>query len=168
MGHSNRSLEEFLAALRAHGIGQLVDIRRFPSSRRYPHFHGAALAAALAAEGIRYVHMGELGGRRRPTPGPSPNQGWRSPGFRAYADHMLTPEFAQAVRRLLALARERPTVVMCAEAAYARCHRLLLADYLTAQGVEVRHILDARRWRPHVLTPFARVEGGRLTYPSLV
>jgi len=145
-----------------------VDIRSFPSSRRHPHFNAEALAAALAAQGLDYLHLPELGGRRQPGVGPSPNQGLRSPGSRAYADHMLTPQFAAAVQRLLALARERPTAVMCAEAAYARCHRLLLADYLTAQGVEVRHILDARRWQPHRLTPWARVEGGRLTYPSLL
>ncbi|MDW8009315.1 MAG: DUF488 domain-containing protein [Chloroflexota bacterium] len=161
-------MEDFLAALKGHGIGLLVDIRSFPSSRRHPHFNAEALAAALAAEGIRYLHMRELGGRRRPSRGPSPNEGWRSPGFRAYADHMLTSEFAEAVRRLLELAQERPTAVMCAEAAYARCHRLLLSDYLVAQGVEVRHILDARRWRPHSLTPFARAEDGRVVYPTML
>lgn len=81
---------------------------------------------------------------------------------------MLTPEFASAVQRLLDLAREQPTAIMCAEAAYVRCHRLLVADYLTARGIEVRHIVDARRWQPHRLTPFARVEGGRVTYPALL
>ncbi len=143
-----------------------MDIRRFPSSRRYPHFGGDVLARALARAGVDYLHLPEMGGRRHPSPGPSPNAGLRSPGFRAYADHMLTEEFACAAARLLALAREAPTAIMCAEAAYARCHRLLVADYLTAQGVEVRHILDARRWQPHRLSPMARVEGGRVTYPA--
>ncbi len=168
IGHSTRTLGEFIAALRAHEVGRVVDIRRFPSSRRHPHFTRDALSAALAASGMDYVHLEALGGRRRPAPGPSPNTGWRSAGFRAYADHMLTDEFAAAIERLLALARERPTAIMCAESAYTRCHRLLVADYLTAQGTEVRHILDEGRWQAHRLTPFARVEGGRVTYPALL
>lgn len=168
VGHSNRRLEEFLELLEDHGIALLVDIRRFPSSRRHPHFQAEALAVALARRGLDYLHLEPLGGRRRGLGPHSPNGGLRSPGLRAYADHMLTPEFREAVDRLLALAGARATAVMCAEAYYARCHRLLLADYLTSQGVEVRHILDRGRWEPHSFSPSARVTEAGVLYPALL
>jgi len=157
-----------VAALLAHGVRCVVDIRRWPTSRRYPHFSREHLAWALPARGIAYLHLPPLGGRRGPPRPDSPNTGWTSPGFRAYADHMLTAEFREAAEALMALALAVPTAVMCAEAAYRRCHRMLVADYFVLRGWEVRHIVDARRWQPHGLTPFARLEGDTIIYPALL
>jgi uncharacterized protein (DUF488 family) len=154
--------------LLAHGVSHLVDIRRWPTSRRHPHFCRGHLSWALPAAGIGYWHLPELGGRRGPPHPHSPNTGWTSPGFRAYADHMLTSEFRAGMRALQALAQAHPTAIMCAEATYRRCHRMLVADYLALHGWEVRHILDARRWQPHRLTPFARREGEDVLYPALL
>ena len=141
-----------------------MDVRRFPSSRRLPHFNGPELARSLGERRIDYLHMVELGGRRDPTPD-SPNAGWRVGQFRGYADHMGTGEFAAALERLEGLARARPTAVMCAEAQWWRCHRRLLSDALLVAGLEVLHI-DARgATTPHELTEFAVVEDGRIGYP---
>ena len=141
-------------------------MRRFPSSRRHPQFGAAELERALAAAGIEYVHMEALGGRRPPRPG-SPNAGWRVGQFRGYADHMASEEFGLALGRLIDLAATRRCVVMCAEAAWQRCHRRLLSDALLARGHEVVHI-DARGGaEPHELTPFAVVEGERVGYPPV-
>jgi uncharacterized protein (DUF488 family) len=164
VGHSTRELEEFLELLRAHGVEHIADVRRFPGSRRYPHFHGEALAASLEAAGIGYAHCRDLGGRRAPQPD-SPNLGLRNAAFRGYADHMRTPPFARALEALLALARERRVAAMCAEAHPAQCHRRLLADALAAQGVRVEHIVTIGARSPHALTPGARVEEGRVSYP---
>jgi uncharacterized protein (DUF488 family) len=150
--------------LRAHGVDAIADVRRFPGSKRLPHFNAEALRAALPAEGIAYEHYPELGGRRSRVPG-SPNGGWDVAAFQGYADHMASEEFARGVARLEAWARERSVAVMCAEAPWWRCHRRLLADALLVRGWEVRHILDAREAAPHELTAFAQVEDGRLTYP---
>jgi len=166
IGHSTRSLEGLIEALLAHGVRTLVDIRTAPSSRHVPHFNREVLAEALPAAGIAYVHMQALGGWRKGSRPDSPNAGWRSPGFRAYADYMLTPEFEAALEELLALARQGPTAIMCAEVAPRRCHRSLVSDMLTARGLAVRHIIDAGRSEPHRLPPFARAEGGRVTYPG--
>lgn len=166
IGHSTRSLEGLIEALRAHGVRTLVDIRTAPSSRRVPHFNREVLARALPAAGIAYRHLKALGGWRKGSPPDSPNAGWRSPGFRAYADYMLTAEFEAALAELLALARQAPTAIMCAEMALRLCHRSLVSDMLAARGLRVRHIIDARRSQPHRLTPFARVEEGRVTYPG--
>src|SRR5437868_4029996 len=138
IGHSTRSLDEHLQLLRRHGIERLVDIRRYPGSRRYPHFSRDALALSLPAAGIEYIHMPELGGRRKPLPD-SPNLGLRNEQFRAYADYMATPEFHAAIDALLA--SEKVTVYMCAEAVPWRCHRNLVSDELVRRGVEVLHIL---------------------------
>ncbi|MBI1885995.1 MAG: DUF488 domain-containing protein [Chloroflexi bacterium] len=168
IGHSNRSLEELIEALKAHGVETLVDIRTAPGSRHVPHFNRDVLGQALTAAGIAYVHLKELGGWRKALRADSPNMGWRSPGFRAYADYMLTDEFEEALSRLLALARERPCAIMCAEITHQRCHRMLVSDALTARGVEVVHIIDRARAIPHEMTPFARAEGGRVVYPAMV
>ena len=166
IGHSTRSLEELVALLREHGVTRLVDVRTAPGSRRMPHFSRAALAADLPALGVEYLHLPELGGLRRPRPD-SPNAGWRNDSFRGFADHMATDAFRAGLDRLLALARERgPVAIMCAEAVPWRCHRSLIADALTVRGVEVRHILGPGGARPHSLTPFAHVEGDRITYPA--
>jgi uncharacterized protein (DUF488 family) len=164
LGHSTRELPEFLGLLRAHGIRRVIDVRRYPASRRHPHFAGAALAAALRAEGIDYRHEADLGGRRTPRRD-SPHTAWRSASFRAYADHMDTAAFRAALERLLDVAREAPSAILCAEAVPWRCHRQLIADALVARGVDVRHVLDARSAVPHVLNPAARIlDGGRIVY----
>jgi uncharacterized protein (DUF488 family) len=141
-----------------------VDVRRFPSSRRLPWFNRGELERSLHDAGIEYLHLEALGGRRDPVPD-SPNAGWRVGQFRGYADHMATPEFGDAVDRLTALARERRTAVMCAEAQWSRCHRRLLSDTLLVRGWEVQHI-DARGGLArHELTEFALADGESLTYP---
>lgn len=142
----------------------LVDVRRYPGSRRHPQFAREALSRALEAEGIGYLHEPDLGGHRRPRED-SPNTAWRNDAFRGYADHMAGPEFARALDRLRAAPPR--TAVMCAEAVPWRCHRQLIADALVARGVEVRHILGPGRVEPHALRADARVgEDGRVTYPG--
>jgi uncharacterized protein (DUF488 family) len=136
-------------------------VRRFPRSRRHPHFNTEVLAAELP----RYEHLPELGGRRRPVPD-TPNDGWEVEAFRGYADHLATEEFARGMSRLEALAREVPTAVMCAEAPWWRCHRRLVCDALLVRGWDVRHILPSGELATHELTPFAVASGTSLTYPS--
>jgi uncharacterized protein (DUF488 family) len=164
IGHSTRSLEELVELLRLHGVELLVDVRTVPASRRMPHFAKASLERSLPAHGIAYLHMPELGGLRKPRPD-SINTGWRNGSFRGYADYMQTPEFWNAVARLEELARERRIAVMCAEAVPWRCHRSLIADALVVRGDEVAHITSMSEPAPHRMTPFARVENGRITYP---
>lgn len=163
VGHSNRPLEDFLAILRAHGVLRIVDVRRYPTSRRWPHFSAASLAESLPREGIDYAGMPGLGGRRRARPD-SPHTAWRVEAFRGYADFMDTPEFREEVASLEALARERPSAVMCAEALPWRCHRSLIADALLARGWKVSEILSAREARKRELPDFARVDGDRVIY----
>jgi uncharacterized protein (DUF488 family) len=163
VGHSTLALDDFLALLAAHGVRGIADVRRFPASRRHPHFTREALAAALAGAGIAYDWLPGLGGRRRGRPG-SPHVAWRSASFRAYADHMESEDFGRELAHLLSLAAMRPTAIMCAEAVPWRCHRQLVADALVARGVEVRHLIGGRAAEPHRLTPFARLEGVRVIY----
>jgi uncharacterized protein (DUF488 family) len=165
IGHSTRSIEEFLTVLAAHEIATLVDVRRFPGSRRLPQFGREALSAALASHDVAYRWVEELGGRRRPAPD-SPNDGWRNDAFRAYADHIATEEFARGLAQLLDLAAASPTTVMCAELLWWRCHRRLISDVLVALGHDVRHIRDAGAAERHELTPPARIVDGVLTYRS--
>ncbi len=166
IGHSTRPIEELVALLREHGVERLVDIRRYPGSRRQPQYGREALAAALAGVGIDYVHEPELGGRRAPA-ADSPNGFWRDRGFRGYADYMGTPEFAAALERLKALAAERTTALLCAEAVPWRCHRQLVADALVAGGHDVAHITGPGRTRKHVLNAAARLRpDGTLAYPA--
>lgn len=166
IGHSTRSPEEFLDLLRSHGIMHVLDVRRYPASRRHPHFAGGALAASLAAQGIAYSHEPDLGGRRAPRRD-SANTAWRSAGFRGYADHMETRAFGEALERAIALAAGETVAVMCAEAVPWRCHRQLLADALVARGLEVRHILGPGRADAHRLPPYARIlSNGGLRYPA--
>lgn len=163
IGHSTRTLEEFVALLREHGVTRLADIRRFPGSRRHPHFSGESMQQTLPQHRIEYVHFEALGGRRRPL-ADSPNSGWESDQFRGYADHMGTPGFQRAVDQLLAA--EVRTAVMCAEAVPWRCHRNLLSDELVRRNVEVVHILGRGSWQRHELNAMARTDGGRLVYPA--
>ncbi|HET7755193.1 MAG TPA: DUF488 domain-containing protein [Anaeromyxobacteraceae bacterium] len=165
IGHSTRPVEELISLLRAHGVRVLADIRTIPRSRHNPQFEASALAPALAAAGIRYVHLPRLGGLRRAR-ADSPNGAWRNASFRGYADHMLTPEFAEGLDELRALAKEGPVAIMCAEAVPWRCHRSLVADALWARGVVVGHVTGHGTPRPHRLTPFAVVSGREVTYPG--
>ncbi|HJZ70740.1 MAG TPA: DUF488 domain-containing protein [Vicinamibacterales bacterium] len=166
IGHSTRTLDEFVGLLRAHGITQLADVRTVPKSRRHPHFAGEALAVSLPAAGVAYRHFAGLGGLRKPRKD-SQNTGWRHESFRGYADHMQSPAFREALDELIEWSSV-PTVVMCAEAVWWQCHRQLIADALVARGIEVRHIMSATSAPAHVLTSFARVNGGRVTYPGLI
>lgn len=164
VGHSTRAVEELLALLTESGIEVLVDVRRYPGSRRHPQFSRDALEASLAAAGIGYVHEPDLGGRRPARPG-SPHTAWRVEAFRGYADHMETAEFQAALERLIQLGAERRVVILCAEAVPWRCHRRLISDALVTRGTDVRHILAPGRADPHELDPNARIQsGGRLVY----
>ena len=164
IGHSTRSFEELLEALRAHQISTLVDIRAFPMSRRLPQFNRESLEHSLPAVGIRYVWMKALGGYRKAVLEESPNIGLRNDSFRNYADYMLTPEFEGAVTELVALTEQAPTAYMCAERVYFRCHRMLVSDWLMAHGHQVLHIDGTGPTKPHSLTAEARLIEGQLLY----
>jgi uncharacterized protein (DUF488 family) len=173
IGHSTRTFEEFVGLLRASGAEHLVDVRRFPASRRHPQFGKQILPARLCdEEGIRYSHLAGLGGRRRPLPN-SPNGGWRNPSFRGYADHMGTQEFREDFERLVGLCGRERVCLMCSEAVWWRCHRRMIADALLVRGFPVEHVLGEGSRQAHELTPWAEVvvveEGGkeRLVYPPL-
>ncbi len=165
VGHSNRSLADFLAILQAHRIDRILDVRRYPTSRKWPHFDAESLARELAEGGIAYTGLPELGGRRKPRPD-SRHGAWREQSFRGYADFMDTPEFEAGLSRVLELAgaRESRPALMCAESVPWRCHRSLIADALVARGVPVHDVLSATSVRPHALPKFARVEGERVVY----
>jgi uncharacterized protein (DUF488 family) len=167
IGHSTHPIETFIGLLKVHEVSQLADVRTLPGSSRHPHFNGEALALSLRDAGIGYRHFGALGGRRKPRLD-SVNTGWRTPGFRGYADYIQRDEFWQALGSLRAFAAAGPTAVMCAEALWWQCHRRLLADALLVEGVLVRHILSAVAPKPHELSDFARLERGRVTYPGLL
>jgi uncharacterized protein (DUF488 family) len=167
VGHSTRSIEDFIALLHAHRIVQLADVRTVPKSRRHPHFAQEALSRSLPAAGIAYRHFPGLGGLRKPSPH-SANSGWRHPSFRGYADHMQTPAFAASLTELIEWANVAATAVMCAEALWWQCHRQLIADALVARGIEVRHITSPKAAVTHTLTQFARLDGERVTYPGLI
>jgi len=167
IGHSTRSLDDFLALLRARRIAQLADVRTVPKSRRHPHFGGEALARSLPEAKVAYRHFAALGGLRKPRKD-SRNTAWRHESFRGYADHMETPAFQQALDDLIGWSGAAPTVVMCAEAVWWQCHRQLIADALVARAVEVRHVMSAGSAPLHALTAFARTDNGRVTYPGLV
>lgn len=162
-GHSNRGLTELVQLLQAHGMAQVVDVRRFPSSRRHPHFARAMLQRELPAAGLAYHWLEDLGGMRRGRPD-SPHTAWPDPSLAAYADHMDTERFRRAAAQLLTLAAERPTAVLCAEARPEQCHRQLIADWLLAQGHQVVHLLSVDSSRRHRLPSFARLEEGRVIY----
>jgi uncharacterized protein (DUF488 family) len=158
-------VEEVVALLQAAGVALLVDIRTVPRSRHTPQWNRERAAASLPGHGIRYHHLPKLGGFRKPRPD-SPNAGWRNLSFRGYADYMATDEFAAGLAELLGRAHEASTAIACTEAVPWRCHRSLVADALVVRGVEVQHLVGPGSTRPHALTPFARVEGERLTYPD--
>jgi uncharacterized protein (DUF488 family) len=164
IGHSTRTLDELVAALKAHEIGTLVDIRAFPMSRRLPQFNRESLEKNLPAAGIGYVWMKALGGYRKKVLDESPNIALRNQSFRNYADYMLTPQFEQAMAELLVLAEQSRTAYMCAERVYFHCHRMLVSDWLVGHGHEVRHIDAEGPVRPHRLTAEARLIDSQLIY----
>ena len=166
VGHSTHPLDEFVAMLKAHGVAAVADVRRYPRSRRHPHFNDDALAEELPRRGIRYLPFKSLGGRRRPAPD-SPNVGWRNESFRGYADYLETDAFKHALAELMEAAAETPTTIMCAEAVPWRCHRSLIADALLVRGWTVLDIMSRTSAPPHAVTPFAKVEGERLVYPAV-
>jgi uncharacterized protein (DUF488 family) len=168
IGHSTHPLEEFRSLLAPHGIQALVDIRRFPGSRKFPQFNQVGLASSLREAGIDYHWLKALGGRRgkRKDGSPTVNNGLHNAGFRNYADYMLTPEFQEGIARLLEIAQGARTALMCAEGLFWRCHRRLVSDFLTAKGVTVQHIMPSGELRPHAVTKGAVSENGRVTYPG--
>ncbi len=167
IGHSNRSLAEFLELLREHSVKQLVDVRRFPGSRSQPQFQKDTLANALADEGARYHHLESLGGRRSAVRGSTANAGWTELAFRGYADYALTDPFREGLNDLVRLALQAPSAIMCAEAVPWRCHRRIIADYLMlTRGFEVRDIIGHGRATPHKPPSFAHPEGDRVLYPA--
>ena len=183
IGHSTRTIDDFISLLKENEIKLLADVRAWPGSKRYPQFNKDALAESLNAHGIRYEHFPELGGKRKSKPD-SRNTAWRNASFRGYADYMETEQFQKGVERLLAFARsdglgsrrnehdgwEAVTpcaiAIMCAEAVWWRCHRSLIADYLKARGVEVLHVLGANKVEPHPYTSAARIVNGELSYEA--
>jgi uncharacterized protein (DUF488 family) len=166
IGHSTRTIQVFLDLLKSYRIELLIDVRRWPASRRHPHFHREALSTSLQDAGVDYLWRGDLGGFRKPAPD-SPNSGWKVAAFRAYADFMLTPEFSGIMEQMENIATERRSAIMCAEAVPWSCHRQLLADAFLIRGWEVRHIMD-NGCHEHKLTAFARPEGSKLFYPGLL
>ncbi len=166
VGHSTRSIEEFINLLRTYDIQQLVDVRTIPRSRHNPQFNRDQLLVSLERAGIHYLDMPALGGLRHARRD-SINTAWRNKSFQGYADYMQTPEFANAVDELIRLARRRRTAIMCAEAVPWRCHRSLIADALVVRGWTVNEILSGTSARPHTLTPWSRVVGERITYPAV-
>ncbi|MDD5240408.1 MAG: DUF488 domain-containing protein [Sulfuricella sp.] len=165
VGHSTRQLAEFIHLLQAHGVTEIVDVRSVPRSRHNPQFNRDTLPDALETAGIGYVHLAGLGGLRH-TRADSPNLAWRNASFRGYADYMQTDAFAENIERLIELARQKQVALMCAEAVPWRCHRSLIGDALTVRGIPVEDIMSATHRQPHTLTPWARVEGSRITYPA--
>ena len=164
IGHSTRTIDDFISLLEENGIKVLVDVRTWPGSRRYPQFNQEALVESLNAHEIRYEHFPELGGRRKPK-ADSRNTAWRNASFRGYADYMETEQFHNGVEGLLDLAQETgPVAIMCAEAVWWRCHRSLISDYLKWRGIEVVHILDRNKIEPHPFTSAARIVNGKLSY----
>jgi uncharacterized protein (DUF488 family) len=166
IGHSTREIDEFISLLKENEIKLLVDVRAWPGSKRYPQFNKDVLAESLTAHGIRYEHFPQLGGKRKSKPD-SRNTAWRNASFRGYADYMETEQFQKGIERLLDVAAEAgPTVIMCAEAVWWRCHRSLISDSLKTRGLEVLHILGANKVEPHPYTPPARILNGELSYEA--
>ena len=165
LGHSTRPIDEFIGLLRAHQISLLVDVRTVPRSRYNPQFNTDTLAQSLRDAGLRYRHLPELGGLRKPKKD-SVNDGWRNASFRGYADYMQTEGFERALEELMAYSTDKRTAIMCAEAVPWRCHRSLIADALVIRGWDSLHIMSETKADPHTLTSFAHFENGSLTYPK--
>src|SRR5579859_2545753 len=167
VGHSTRTLVEFIGLLQAHAVSRVVDVRTVPRSRHNPQFNQTSLPRALKKAGLGYVHLPGLGGLRH-AKRDSINVGWRNASFRGFADYMQTPEFEQSLDELIRLSNQDHIVLMCAEAVPWRCHRSLIADALLVRGIRTEDIMSPTRNQVHTLTPFARVRGMNITYPTEV
>jgi uncharacterized protein (DUF488 family) len=165
IGHSTRTWKDFLNLLRAHRVQRVIDVRSIPRSRHNPQFNRDTLSTKLRAARIGYVHLRKLGGLRHARRD-SPNMGWLNTSFRGFADYMQTSEFEAGLHRLMKLAANKRSAIMCAEAVPWRCHRSLIADALTVRGIQVHDIMSVKRSQVHSLIPFARVQGDRVTYPA--
>jgi uncharacterized protein (DUF488 family) len=165
IGHSTRSLQEFIDLLSQNSIEAVADVRSFPGSRKFPHFNAEALAKSLPEVGIEYVSSKQLGGRRKARPD-SPHTVWRHAAFRGYADYMDTDDFRKGIDELLVLARRKRTAIMCSEAVWWRCHRSMISDYLKADGVVVEHIMGLGKTEIHPFTAAAKIVDGKLIYDS--
>ena len=163
IGHSTRSWEDFILLLQSFQISVLVDIRNFPGSKRYPHFNKEAMQTALPANSIQYIHLKELGGRRKPVEG-SVNTAWRNTAFRGYADYIQTEDFKKAIKSLEAIARKKSTAYMCSEAVWWNCHRALVSDYLKWKEWKVMHIMNIEKAPEHPYTKPAKIVNGILSY----
>jgi len=163
IGHSTRTWKDFLELLRAHRVKRVIDVRSIPRSRHNPQFNRPTLSTKLRAARIGYVHLRKLGGLRHARRD-SPNIGWRNTSFRGFADYMQTSKFEAGLHRLMKLAGQKRSAIMCAEAVPWRCHRSLIADALTVRGIRVDDIMSMKRSQVHSLIPFARVQGHRITY----
>ena len=164
IGHSTRPVSEFIEIIKAYGIKRVLDIRTIPKSRHNPQFNKDILRESLKVVKIGYLHMKGLGGLRHALKD-SLNTAWRNASFRGFADYMQTVEFEENLRTLIETAEKQATVIMCAEAVPWRCHRSLIGDALLIRGVQVRHIMSVGSIRDHTLTPWAKVEGSKITYP---
>ncbi|MGA8143896.1 MAG: DUF488 domain-containing protein [Candidatus Acidiferrales bacterium] len=165
VGHSTRPIEEFVEILTAHGVKRVIDVRSIPRSRHNPQFNRETLGPSLRAAGIGYTHLKKLGGLRHAKTD-SINLGWRNASFRGFADYMQTADFDAGLERAIKLAETKPSALMCAEAVPWRCHRSLVADALVVRHIPVEHITGMSRPNRHKITPFARIYGGRITYPD--
>lgn len=165
IGHSTRSLDEFIGLLRENSIEALADVRSLPGSRKFPHFNAEKLAESLPAASIEYVPFKQLGGRRKVRKD-SPHTVWRHPAFRGYADYMDTDDFKKGIEDLLELARQKRTAIMCSEAVWWRCHRSMISDYLKSIGVTVIHIMATGKTEEHPYTSAATIVDGQLVYGS--
>mgnify|MGYP003577340070 CR=1 FL=1 len=163
IGHSNREIAEFIDLLKNNEIEVLIDVRKLPGSAKYPHFNQEALSSSLSSVNIQYIHLKELGGRRKQNKD-SKNTIWKNSSFQAYADYMETAEFLGGIESLLGYAKKKRTAIMCSEAVWWRCHRALIADYLKSIGVEVYHIMSATSNQLHPYTSAARIRDGKLFY----
>jgi uncharacterized protein (DUF488 family) len=165
IGHSTRSLDEFICLLQVHAVTCVVDVRTVPRSRHNPQFNKASLPRTLKKAGLSYVHLPGLGGLRH-AKRDSLNMGWRNASFRGFADYMQTPEFDQSLDELIQLATKETVALMCAEAVPWQCHRSLIADALLVQRIRTEDIMSLTRRQVHTLTPFAKVRGTSITYPA--
>ena len=164
IGHSTRTLEEFIGLLRAHAVTRVVDVRTIPRSRHNPQFNQDSLPDSLKKAGLGYVHLPGLGGLRH-AKRDSFNMGWRNASFRGYADYMQTPEFERGLEELIQLAKQEQIAIMCAEAVPWRCHRSLIADALLVRGIRTEDIMSLTHRSVHTLTSFAKVRDTSVTYP---
>jgi uncharacterized protein (DUF488 family) len=165
IGHSTRTLKEFISLLQAHGATCVVDVRTVPRSRHNPQFNKSSLASSLKKAGFGYVHLPGLGGLRHARRD-SVNLGWRNASFRGYADYMQTPQFEQCLDEMVQVANQERIVLMCAEAVPWRCHRSLIADALLVRGIRTEDIMSPTRRHIHSLTPFPKVRGATIAYPA--